>query len=344
MKYIGMDAHSKTCTFVVMGKSGKVLTRATVATTEDTLLRFVRSVRGAKKLAFEEGVMSQWLYLLFKDKVDELVVCQPQEKQGPKTDKIDAGELADLLRVGRLKQVFHADNELMHLRVLVSGYADVMQELVRAKNRYKALYRQIAVPTDVTGFYESTEMLLLLDTNVRKYVACTLFEQIGLLEEQRRGYVERFEANVRKYKAIRLVASVPGIGPIRANQIVAVIVTPYRFAKKYKLFSYSMLTVHPRTSDGKKYGKKRALGQSILKEVFKSATYSVLRSDNAFRRKYDDMRAGGSDDQAAKNAVAKKIAATVLGVWKSGKKYNDKHMEVTRRRKNKIAIAELENL
>lgn len=343
MKYIGMDAHSRTCTFVVLSKSGKVLSKATVETREDKLLGFVRSVKGPKKLAYEEGVMSQWLYLLLKDEVDELVVCQPREKKGAKTDELDATEIADLLRVGRLKSVFHADNVLMNLRITVSGYDDVVQELVRAKNRYKALFRQVAIPTGATGFYESKQILLSLKGDERFYVACTLFEQIALLEQQRGGYVERFEANARKYKAIKLLMSIPSIGPVRANQIVAILVTPYRFAKKYNLFSYAMLTKHNRISDGKLYGKQRALGHAELKRVFKSAALSAIKSDNAFRRKYDEMRACGKDDRAARNAVAKKIAATVLGVWKSGKKYNDKHKEVTRRR-NRIAIAELENL
>lgn len=332
MKFIGMDAHSRTSTFVVLGKNGRVLQRARVATTESDLLGFVRSVSGEKKLTFEEGVMSQWLYLLLKDEVDELVVCQPREKGGPKTDEIDAGEIADLLRVGRLKAVFHDDTDLMHLRTLVSGYDDVIQEIIRAKNRYKALYRQVAIPTDVPSFYTSTDMLDLLGTDVRRYVACTLFEQLGLLEEQRRGYLERFEANARKYKPIKLLTSIPGIGSVRANLIVAVMVTPHRFQDKYHLNSYAGLTKHERVSDGKLYGKKRAHGPVMLKHAFKSAALTTLKTDTEFRRKYDAMRSAGKDDRAARGAVARKVAATVLGVWKSGKKYSDRHMEVTRRR------------
>jgi len=332
MKFIGMDAHSRTSTFIVLGKSGRVLRRAKVATAESEVLGFVRSVKGEKKLTFEEGVMSQWLYLLFKDEVDELVVCQPREKEGAKTDEIDAGEIADLLRVGRLKAVYHEDSELMHLRTLVSGYEDVIEEVVRTKNRYKALYRQVAIPTKVSGFYESTEMLGLLDTDVRRYVGCTLFEQLSLLEEQRRGYLERFEENVRRYTPIKLLTSVPGIGPIRANQIVAVMVTPHRFATKYNLFAYAGLTKHVRESDGKEYGKKRARGPRMLKEAFKAAALNAIRSNTAFRRKYESMRAAGKSDRSARGAVSKMLAATVRGVWKSGKKYDDKHMEVTRRR------------
>ena len=45
--------------------------------------------------------------------------------------------------------------------------------------------------------------------------------------------------------------SIPGIGPVRANQIAAIIVTPHRFPNKYRLFSYAKLTRHGRESDGK---------------------------------------------------------------------------------------------
>jgi hypothetical protein len=70
----------------------------------------------------------------------------------------------------------------------------------------------------------------------------------------------------------------------------------------------------------------------VLKDAFKSAALTSLKTESAFRRKYDAMRDAGKDDRAARGAVAKKVAATVLGVWKSGKKYNDRHTEVTRRR------------
>jgi len=93
-----------------------------------------------------------------------------------------------------------------------------------------------------------------------------------------------------------------------------------------------MLTKHEQESGGRTYGKKRAHGQAVLKDVFKSAVLGAMKSNTAFRRKYEEMRLAGADDRAARNAVAKKIAATVLGVWKSGKKYNDKYLEVTRRR------------
>ena len=332
MKSIGLDAHSKTCFFLVLSKTGRVLGKRRVNTNEGEILAFVRWVKGPKKLAYEEGVLSQWLFLLLKDEVDELVVCQPKEHDGPKNDEKDAWEIADLLRVGRLKSVFHADNELMNLRALVSGHDDLIGEINREKNRLKALFRQVAIPTKGSKFYRSPEMVWQLPTDTQQYVACTLFEQLDLLDEQRRGYHERFESNAKRFKEIKLLMSIPGIGPVRANQIVAIMVTPHRFPNKYHLYSYSKLTRHERESDGKKYGKKPAKGQPMLKSVFKSAVLGAMKSNTSFRRKYEEKRAAGANDRTARHEVSKTIAATVLAVWKSGKKYNDKHREVTRRR------------
>ena len=104
-------------------------------------------------------------------------------KHPPKTDEIDAGEITDLLRVGRLKTVFHADNELMNLRNLTSGYGDLIQVLNQEKNRLKALFRQVAIPMKGSKIYSMPDMAWQLPTDTQQYVACTLFEQIDLLEE-----------------------------------------------------------------------------------------------------------------------------------------------------------------
>lgn len=332
MKFIGMDAHSRTSFFAVLGKSGRVLKRMRVRTQEDEILGFVRSIKGEKKLVFEEGVMSQWLYLLLKDEVAELVVCKPVKRDGAKTDRLDAEEIADLLRVGRLKTVFHSDDVLMSLRVIVSGYRDVIEELKRAKNRYRAIYRETAIRVKSSDFYDSPEYLDQLENEERRFVAKGLFEQICLLKGQRQVFVQRFEKNARIYKPVNLLTSIPGIGVIRANQIVAIMVTPYRFPTKCNLHSYSKLIKHNRESDKKIYGKKRPKGQPILKDVFKSAVLSANMGDTSFRRRYEEMRSTGKDDKAARNNIARLIATTVLGVWKSGKPYDDKHMEETRRR------------
>jgi transposase len=339
MKYIGMDAHSRENFFVIVDKKGRVLKTAIVQTRESDILEFIRSIKGPKALAIEECSLAHWLYLLLKDEVDELIVCQPPGHKGPKTDKIDAEKLANLLRSGMLKSVYHADSVYMELRTLVSGYDDIVQEIVRSKNRYKALFRREAIIHDGSKVYSDESKIEDLTGDSARFVSRNLFEELEILERQKAKYIKRFEENAGRFKAIKLLTTIPGIGPVRANQIVAIVVTPDRFPNKYHFFSYAMLTNHNQMSGGKLYGRKRIHGQKGLKAIFKSAVHSSMSSETAFKRKYDAMIAAGSTKKAARNAVTRTLAATVLGVWKSGKKYNNNYKEVTLRQQKKIAKA-----
>lgn len=336
MKYIAMDAHSRRSVFTVRNQRGQVEKRGTVETNEREILGFVESVKGPKQLVFEECSLAQWLYLLLKDEVEEVFVCDPKDSsrfKGAKTDKIDADELSDLLRVGKLKTVYHSDEKFMDLRAVISGYQDLNQEIVRTKNRYNALFRRVAITNDEGGkFYRDRELISTLPTKAMQFVAEPLFDQIEQLEEHKKRYEQEFEKNARRHKEIKLLMTIPGIGVKHANRLVGVLVTPNRFSSKYKLYAYARLVKHSRTSDGKPCGKRTSQGQSVLKDVFKNAALAAIRSDCAFRRKYESMLAAGKNERDARNDVARRIAATVLGVWKAGKKYDDKLQEVTRER------------
>jgi len=74
-QYIGLDAHSKTCTAVVMDSKGKILKKEVFPTSERELLRFVDSVKRPRVLTFEEMNIAQWLYVLLKDRVDQVQVA-----------------------------------------------------------------------------------------------------------------------------------------------------------------------------------------------------------------------------------------------------------------------------
>jgi hypothetical protein len=56
------DAHSTTCTFAVMGPSGRHLQEQVVETNGELLVEFVRSIPGERYLCLEEGAQSEWRY------------------------------------------------------------------------------------------------------------------------------------------------------------------------------------------------------------------------------------------------------------------------------------------
>ena len=86
--YIGLDAHSKTCTAVVTDAKGGILKKAVFPTTEKELKSFVDAVKKPKMLAFEEMNIAHWLYLLLKDRVDGIQIAHAAhlpKQRGPNT-------------------------------------------------------------------------------------------------------------------------------------------------------------------------------------------------------------------------------------------------------------------
>jgi hypothetical protein len=82
--------------------------------------------------------------------VHEVLVCDPRRnallKEGNKSDKVDARKLADLLRTGMLRPVYHGEHGLRTLRELGRSYQTISQDLNRVMNRIKALYRGWSIP------------------------------------------------------------------------------------------------------------------------------------------------------------------------------------------------------
>src|SRR5213595_982903 len=115
-KYIGLDVHQATISVAVMDSRGKVVMESILETKASTILEFFAGLRGTLSVTFEEGTWATWLYDLLKPHVTKVVVCNPRKSalltDGSKGDKIDARKLAELLRGGYLKPVYHGDHGL----------------------------------------------------------------------------------------------------------------------------------------------------------------------------------------------------------------------------------------
>ena len=144
VKYIGLDVHKEAIAIAVVNGAGKLVMESIVENKSSTVLDFLHGLRGELHVTLEEGTWAAWLYDVLKPHVREIVVCNPRRnallKEGSKSDKIDARKLAELLRAGLLRAVYHGENGLQTLRELARSYLTISKDLKRVKNRLKALY------------------------------------------------------------------------------------------------------------------------------------------------------------------------------------------------------------
>src|SRR5262249_27402915 len=135
IQYIGMDGHKEGVVIAVLNRSGQLVMESIVETQASSILQFIHGLQGELHVTWEEGTWAAWLYDLLQPPVQQVLVCNPRRnallKEGNKSDKVDARKLADLLRTGMVRPVYHGDNGQRTLRELGRCYQTISKNLKR---------------------------------------------------------------------------------------------------------------------------------------------------------------------------------------------------------------------
>src|SRR5438309_6663240 len=340
VKYIGMDVHKEALVIAVPNEGGKLVMESVIETKASSILQFRHGLRGELHVTWEEGTWAAWLYDLLQPQVQHIVVCNPRRnaflKEGSKSDKVDARKLADLLRTGMLRPVYHGENGLRTLRELGRSYQTISQDLNRVMDRLKALYRGWGIACAGTQVYAPRyreEWLQKIEHAGVRRRAELLYQQLDGLQALRRTLRPELLAESRKHKASKLLRQIPCIGPIRAARLLALMQTPHRFRSKRQLWTYSGLGIETHDSAQYRYvggqlqrsknlQQIRGLNQNHnheMKEIFKGTATRASCGRGPFHDFYAVLLVKGMTPEMARLTLARKIAAITLTLWKGGK-------------------------
>lgn len=344
IQYLALDVHKATVVASLRDASGRVVMRATVATEAKAIAALVKGAGPRVHVVFEEGTQAQWLHDLLIDHAERVVVCNVRgdSETENKSDRIDADELSERLRVGRLKSVYHGAPEVLTLKELVRSYSGLVEDATRVMLRIKAIFRSKAIATPGVSVYRASQRkqwLAKLEGGARVRAAA-LLTQLDLLLELRPKAKTAMIAAARRLSGWKVLRSMPFLGPVRVAQLLAIMRTPHRFRTKRNLWPYAGLAVVTRSSadqefkDGRLQRRKRApmtrgLNRNhnpILKSVFKGAATSATTRPGPLREYYQATLARGVKDDLAKVTLARKIAAVVLRLWKRGELWDPKKL------------------
>jgi transposase len=344
-RYVGLDVHRDTISVAVLDSRGKVILEKVIATAAGAVWELVALLRGKLHVAFEEGTSADWLAGLLQPRVAQVVVCDPRknDRRGTKSDRIDARELADLLRCGRLSPVFHQDCGLSSLEELARTYLVLTKDQTRVMNRIKALYRSWAIACTGQSCYtprRRQEWLAQLPHRPVRGRAEIYYQQMDSLQQLRQHVRAQLLQQGRKHPAFGRLRQIPYIGPMRAILLIVFIQTPHRFRSKRQLWAYCGLALE--THDSGEYRFRQGQLQRkrqptvvglnrnhhhLLKYVLKSVAARGCSGSGPVHDFAQNLLDQGMRPEMVRLTVARKIAAIVLALWKKGVAFDARYLK-----------------
>jgi transposase len=167
------------------------------------------------------------------------------------------------------------------------------------------------------------------------------YQQLDALRPLHQQARKELLAEGRKHSATKLLRQIPGIGPLRAAQLVALLQTPHRFRTKRHLWTYSGLALETHDSAqyvfaqgqlqrSKKPQQLRGLNANHnhdLKNIFKGAAMRASTCPGPLRNFYEALLAKGMRPAMARLTLARKIAAITLILWKKGVRFDAQYLK-----------------
>lgn len=318
-RVIGLDVHKDFAEVAEALPGGRVRQLGRIETTPAGLRAFAAKLGPEDAVALEATINTFAVARLREEHAGRVVVSNPMRTRAIadakiKTDKVDAGVLAQLLAADFLPGVWKPDETTRALRRLVARRAHIVRQRTRLKNQVHAiLHRNLiaACPaTDLFGVRGRTWLSSLDLPDDEQETLKSHLRVFDLLTEELHSSDCACARLAGGRPDVRRLMTVPGIDYAVAMALVAAIGDVHRFASPLRLVSYLGLDPRVRQSGSQpamtglritKVGRAHARGMLV------EAAWAVRRTPGPLRVFWERVRARRGP-QIAAVALARKLA------------------------------------
>lgn len=331
MVYIGCDQHKQFCQLAVLNESGTLVEEKKFYHSDPHALRkYFASLPANSQMAIEASGFESWLADFAQELGIRVTLSHPLKTRAIaeakiKTDKVDARTLAKLLQTDFLPTAYLATPEIRRRRYFLRFRLCLNRYRSSLKNRVHSLLHHLGIQppavTDLFGvcgrqFLDSLE----LDEGYREALHGYL-ALLDMTEARVNCLKKRLAAYVKESPEAQLLQTIPGIGVLLAQVILAEIGDLSRFSAPGKLCSYAGLVPSLHQSGQVLYhGSCPKQGNKFLRWALVEAAQTAVRKDPLLKAFYDRIkRKKGS--QKAVVAVARKMSVIVYHVLSKKESY-----------------------
>jgi transposase len=257
-QYVGIDFHRRRSVIVRLSADGERLGLRRIVNDPFELADAMRDAGESPQVVIEATYGWYWAVDLLQDLGATVHLANPNAlnwgDRRVKNDEIDAHDLADMLRLGRLAEAWIAPPALRELRELVRYRAKLVKLRSGLKAQVHAVMAKEGVLPKVSDLFgpAGTRQLDQLELGVPfAHRVSSLRELIALYDREVATLERDIHQHLKAHRGYRAVQAINGVGKVSAAVLVAEIGDIGRFPTPAHLSSWVGLTPKHRESDTK---------------------------------------------------------------------------------------------
>lgn len=338
-KYIGFDIDDKktvACVYTLEAEEFKFRTFRTDLKVMREFLTQERKKGDEIYLTYEVSGRSGYLYDGLVDLVDGLTVSNPTKmtwiyRTKKKNDRMDAKKQAVLLAVNQTPRVHMPAHEVREWRALIGHRRKMVEGRTRCKNRIRAHFKNRGIANPYGRGWWSCRSLKWMREKASEgqmpwhLTLEDLLEELDLFEKRIRRVTERLDAIGEKDWRVRLLRTIPGVGPRTAEAVVAYTdeVERFRSAKHYAAY-FGLTPKLDESGSCRRLGHISKQGPSAVRWLLVESCWRAVRRSPSLHSFYQRVMHGQKNrKKVAVVAVARKLATIMYAMLKTGEEFNE---------------------
>jgi len=334
MKFVGIDLHKKSITLCVLDHDRATLTTRTFACCEVEKITTFFAGLGPFQAVVEATAGYEWLLQLLDPLAQRLVLAHPGKlriiaQSTRKSDKFDARVLAEFLALDMIPESYRPTPRQREHRALVRHRQFLMKERTQLRNKIRRILADYNADRRDLFSRAGLEALPSIPLNpIHRFIVGQMLDQLQALETQRqelqkqlRGFAK--QGGEREAQDRELLQSLPGVGEVTSEVVLAEIGDVQRFRSAKQVVAYAGLAPGRRESAGKArdLGITKA-GSGLLRWVLVEASWRAVRGSMHWRGIYErlKLRRGG---RRAIVAVARRLREVMVALLRSRQVYQE---------------------
>lgn len=335
MFYVGVDLHKQTislCVVELVGRERKIVRRKRLRCgDEEGILDFFEQL-GEHQLVVEATASYEWFLRLVEPTADRVVLAHPghlrviaQSKK--KTDKLDAQTLAEFLALDQIPEAWRPTPRVREHRALVRHRDATQKRITSVKNRLRrVLSHYNADQPDLFSKRGRRCLLSITLSDSDRFVADLLCEELDQhadrlkrINKQLAEFAAR--APIAEKEAREVLASIPCVGPVTIDVVLAEAGDVRRFGSQRKATAYAGLAPGVRESGGraKQLGITKQ-GSRLLRSILVETAWRLVNKTRRWAMVYNKLKARCGAKKAIV-AIARRVWCVMVSLLHSGQAY-----------------------